>query len=80
MLDQYFRDYVGVNQKDWGEHLGLVKFCYNSTLHSMTKMFLFKLVLGKEATKPMNLAIPMGHRNHFKEVVEMVKGHGEKYA
>jgi hypothetical protein len=27
----------------------------------------------------MDLAIPMGHRDHSKEVVEMVKGQEDKY-
>jgi hypothetical protein len=36
-------------------------------------MFLFKLALGKEVSKPMDLAIPMGQRDHSKEVVKMVK-------
>jgi len=42
-------------------------------------MSLFELVLGKEVRKPMDLAIPMGWRDHSKEVVEMVKEHEEKY-
>jgi len=80
LLNQFLRNYVGVNQKDWDEHLGMVEFCYNSISHSMTKMSLFELTLGKEATKLMNLGIPMGRRDHSKEVVEMFKGHGENYA
>jgi hypothetical protein len=36
--------------------------------------------LGKEAKKPMDLAIPMGERAHSKEVVEMVKRLKELYA
>jgi hypothetical protein len=36
-------------------------------------MFLFKLTLGKEVRKPMDLAIPMGQKDHSKEVVKMVK-------
>ncbi len=43
-------------------------------------MSLFELALGKEAKKPMDLAIPMGRKGHSKEVVEMVKEHEEKYA
>jgi len=39
----------------------------------MTKMSSFELSLGKEAKKPMDLAIPMGWRDHSKEVVEIVK-------
>jgi hypothetical protein len=42
-------------------------------------MFSFELVLGKEGKKPMDLVIPMGQKDHSKEVVEMVKGHQELY-
>ncbi len=80
MLNQYLRNYVGANQKDRGEHVGLTKFYYNSITHSTTKMFSFELTLGKEAKKPMDLTIHVGCKNHSKEVVEMVKGHEEKYA
>jgi hypothetical protein len=68
VLNQYFKNYVNVDQKDWGKHLNLVKFCYNL----MIKMSLFKLVLGTEAKKSMDLATPMGWRDHSKEV-EMIK-------
>jgi hypothetical protein len=37
-------------------------------------MFSFELTLGKEAKKLMDLAIPMGWRDYFKEAMEMVKG------
>jgi hypothetical protein len=46
----------------------------------MTKMSLFELALGKEARKLMDLTIPVGQRNHSKDVVEMVKGWEELYA
>jgi hypothetical protein len=42
-------------------------------------MSLFELTLGKETRKPMDLAIPMGRKDHSKEVVEMVKGHEKLY-
>jgi hypothetical protein len=38
------------------------------------KMSSFELMLGKEVRKPMDLTIPMGWRDHSKEVVEFVKG------
>jgi hypothetical protein len=41
---------------------------------------IFELTLGKEVRKPMDLAIPMGQRDHSKEVVEMVKGRKKLYA
>ncbi len=37
------------------------------------KMSMFELALGKKAKKPMDLAIPMGKRDHSKKVVKMVK-------
>jgi hypothetical protein len=51
VLNQYLKNYVGVNKKNWGEHLGLVEFYYNSITHLMTKMFSFELTLGR---KPRN--------------------------
>jgi len=38
----------------------------------------FKSTLRKKAKKPMDVTIPIGQRNHSKEVVEMVKGHEKK--
>jgi hypothetical protein len=43
-------------------------------------MFLFELMLGKQTRRLMDLAISMGQRNHFKELVEMIMGCEEKYA
>jgi hypothetical protein len=43
------------------------------------KMFLFELMLGKETEKLMDWTIPMGHRSHSKEAMEVVKGCKEKY-
>jgi hypothetical protein len=60
VFNQYFKNYVTVDQRDWGEHLGLAQFCYNSTMHLMMKISSFELKLGKETRKPMDLAIPMG--------------------
>jgi hypothetical protein len=71
---------VNVDKKDWGEHLSVVEFYYNSTTHLTMKMSLFELTLGKEVKKLMDLAIPMGRKDHFKEAMEMVKGHEKKYA
>jgi len=49
ILNRYFHNYIACNHKDWGDHLGLVEFCYNSTKHSTTKMSPFELALGVEA-------------------------------
>jgi hypothetical protein len=80
VLNWYLKNYVDVDHKDWGDHLGLEEFCYYSTMHMVMKMSMFELALGKEAKKPMDLAIPMGKRDHSKKVVEMVKGLEELYA
>jgi hypothetical protein len=76
VLNQYLKNYVSIDKKDWVEHSGLAKFCYNSTSHSMTKMF----NIGKQTKKPRDFATPMGRRDHSKETMEMVKGREEKYA
>jgi hypothetical protein len=59
--------------------VGLVEFCYNSTMHSMTNMSPLELTLGKEARKPMDLSHPHGMKRPFQKVVEMVEGHEELY-
>ncbi len=60
VLNQYFKNYVNVDQRDLYEHLGLAKLCYNFTMHLVTKMSSIELVWGKETRKPIGLTIPMG--------------------
>jgi hypothetical protein len=48
VLNQYLRNYVNVDKKYWGKHLGLMKVCYSSTTHLETKISPFELALGKE--------------------------------
>jgi hypothetical protein len=50
ILNQYLCDYIIDDHKDWGDHLGLVEFCYNST----KKMNPFELALGVEAKQSMD--------------------------
>jgi hypothetical protein len=80
VLKQHLINYVSINKTNLNEHLGLAKFYYNSTMHSMNKMSLFELRLRKEARMPMDLTIPMGQRDHFKKAMEMVKGREKLYA
>jgi hypothetical protein len=47
--------------------------------HLAIKMVLFELTLGKKTKRPMDLTIPMRQKDHSKEVVKMVKGHGKSY-
>ncbi len=56
-MNQYPYNYIGNNIKDWGDHMGLVEFCYNSTKHSTTKINPFELALGVEAKQPIYLTI-----------------------
>ncbi len=55
ILNQYIHNYIVSDHKDWGDHLGLTKFCYNSIKHSTTKMSPFELALGIEAKQLMDL-------------------------
>jgi hypothetical protein len=76
ILNQYFCNYIASDHKDWGDHIGLAEFCYNSTKHSTTKTNPFELALGVEAKQPMDLAIPRTRRTHHegdKEAEEMAK-------
>ncbi len=76
VLNWYLRNYVNIDKKDWGEHLSMVEFCYNSTTHLVIKMCPFKLTLGKQNREANGL----NHsQDHSKEIVEMVKGHEDKY-
>ncbi len=79
VLNQYLRNYVNVYQRNWDEDLNLAKFWYNSTMHLVTKMSPFELVLGNETKKLMDLAIPMGWNEPSKEAIGMVKRYEELY-
>jgi len=58
VLNQYLKNYVNIDKKNGGKHLGLVECCYNFVTHSTNKMSLFELTLRKEAKKPMDLCHP----------------------
>jgi hypothetical protein len=83
ILNHYLHNYIASDHKDWGDHLGLVKFCYNSTKHLATKMSPFELALGVEAKQPMDLTIPRirgtCHKSD-KEAKEMAKEREERKA
>jgi hypothetical protein len=75
VLNQYLKNYVNIDKKrlERTSRHGRVLLNLHVT-HLAIKMSLFELALGREAKKSMDLTIPMGRRNHSKEVVEMVKG------
>ncbi len=79
MLNLNLINYVSVDKKDWGEHLNMAEFCYNSTLHSMTKMSPIQINIGKRNQEADGLSHSHGAKCHWKEAME-VKGHEEKYA
>jgi len=69
---------VSANYKDWGNHLSLIEFCYNSTKHLTIGANPLESTLGVEARKPMHLAILKFEGYHCegcKIVVKMVKMH-----
>jgi hypothetical protein len=47
VLNQYFKNYVNVDKREWDEHLGLTKFCYNFTMHLVIKISPFELMWEK---------------------------------
>ncbi len=51
-----------------------MEFSYDSTMHLTIGMFPFELAFWKEARKTMDVAIPMGRRDHSKEIEERVRG------
>lgn len=73
-LNQYLRNYVSTNSRDWGVHLGLTEFCYNSIMYSATKMSPFELTLGKETRKPMN---GLSHSHGMKGLIQGSCGNGQ---
>jgi hypothetical protein len=80
-LNQYFYNYIANVRKNWGNHLGLVEFCYNFTKHLAIKTNPVKLALGIETKQPMDLAIfrtKSTHREGGKEAETMVKEREER--
>ncbi len=73
ILNQYLYNYIIGDHKDWGDHLGLAEFCYNSTKHLATKMNPFELVLGIEVKQPMDLTIPRTRGTHYEGGIEAEK-------
>jgi hypothetical protein len=52
VIQQFLRNYVGVDQQDWVDHLELAKFCYNNSKHSATEATPFKMVTCKSPIVP----------------------------
>ena len=50
VLNQYLRNFVSADQRDWTDYVGLVEFSYNAVTHSMTKQSPFKVRSGATLT------------------------------
>ncbi|XP_017416580.1 uncharacterized protein LOC108327382 [Vigna angularis] len=48
VLEQYLRSMVHNKPNDWEKYLGLVEWCYNTTIHSATGMSPFQVMYEKE--------------------------------
>jgi hypothetical protein len=47
VIQQFFKNYVVVDQQDCVDHLELAKFCYNNLEHSAMGSTPFEMVMGK---------------------------------
>jgi hypothetical protein len=56
VLNQYLRNYVSADQRDWVEWLGLAEFSYNKAKHSATGESPFLVAQGREPLTPADLA------------------------
>ncbi|KAL3686374.1 hypothetical protein R1sor_008948 [Riccia sorocarpa] len=57
VLNQYLRNYVSADQRDWAEWLSSAEYCYNSTKHSATGMTPFVLAFGRDPDGPLDLSL-----------------------
>lgn len=56
-LESILRAYVGWKLNDWDQHLTMAEFAYNSAPQASTRYSPFYLNYGREATKPIDLAL-----------------------
>ena len=57
VLNQYLRNYVSADQRDWTEYLALAEFSYNKAKHAATGESPFKVAYGVEPLMPTDLAL-----------------------
>ena len=57
VINQYLRNYVSADQRDWVEYLGLAEFSYNKAKHSATGESPFKVAFGVEPLTPIDLTL-----------------------
>jgi ribosomal protein L21E len=61
VLNQYLRNFVSADQRDWVDYVGLAEFSYNAATHSATKESPFKVAYGVEPLQPADLALEGAH-------------------
>ena len=61
VLNQYLRNFVSADQRDWADYMGLAEFSYNAATHSATKQSPFKVAYGVEPLQPADLALEGAH-------------------
>jgi hypothetical protein len=61
VLNQYLRNYVSVDQRDWANYVGLLEYSNNAVTHSMTKKLSFKAAYKMNSLQRANLAIRRVH-------------------
>ena len=57
VLQEYLRNYVNADQKDWANHISMAEFSYNNTKHSGTGFSPFMVIFGTEPLSPIDLAL-----------------------
>jgi hypothetical protein len=80
ILNQYLRNYVAVDHKDWGHKLNLAEVCYNSIKHFNDLDEFVRINIGMEVKQPLDLVVPhmMGYRKDGgRNAKIMVKEHKE---
>ena len=59
--NQYLRNLVNANQRDWGDYVGRAEFSCNVAMHLATRGLFFMLAYGVDALQPTNLAHEGAH-------------------
>jgi len=72
VIQQFLRNYVAADQRDWVDHLELAEFCYNNSAHSATGSTSFQMVMGKSPIVPMTWAAQGQIPSDASEEVPMV--------
>ena len=61
VLNQFLRNFVSTDQRNWADYVGLTEFNYNAATHSVTKQSPFKVAYGVEPLQPADLALEGAH-------------------